>query len=50
MAAATSIKLDNELKGRVQHLAETRRRSELASCYPRTQTRHAGSVRLYGKV
>jgi len=27
MATATSIKLDDELKGRVQHLAETRRRS-----------------------
>ncbi|WP_407353717.1 CopG family ribbon-helix-helix protein [Luteimonas sp. R10] len=27
MALATSIKLDDELKGRVQHLAESRRRS-----------------------
>lgn len=27
MATATSIKLDDELKGRVQHLAEVRRRS-----------------------
>ena len=27
MAAATSIKLDDALKGRVQHLAEVRRRS-----------------------
>lgn len=27
MATATSIKLDEELKGRVQHLAEMRRRS-----------------------
>lgn len=27
MAAATSIKLDDELKGRVRHLAETRRRT-----------------------
>jgi predicted transcriptional regulator len=27
MAKATSIKLDDELKGRVQHLAEARRRS-----------------------
>lgn len=27
MATATSIKLDEELKGRVQHLAEARRRS-----------------------
>lgn len=27
MAAATSIKLDDTLKGRVQHLAEARRRS-----------------------
>ena len=27
MATATSIKLDDELKGRVQHLAEARRRS-----------------------
>ena len=27
MAKTTSIKLDDELKGRVQHLAETRRRS-----------------------
>jgi predicted transcriptional regulator len=27
MATATSIKLDNELKGRVQHLAEARRRT-----------------------
>jgi predicted transcriptional regulator len=27
MAKATSIKLDDELKGRVQHLAEVRRRS-----------------------
>ena len=27
MAAATSIKLDDELKGRVQHLAEARRRT-----------------------
>lgn len=27
MAAATSIKLDDALKGRVQHLAELRRRS-----------------------
>jgi len=27
MAAATSIKLDDELKGRVQRLAETRRRT-----------------------
>ena len=27
MAAATSIKLDDILKGRVQHLAEVRRRS-----------------------
>lgn len=27
MAAATSIKLDETLKGRVQHLAEMRRRS-----------------------
>ncbi len=27
MATATSIKLDDELKERVQHLAETRRRS-----------------------
>lgn len=27
MAAPTSIKLDDELKGRVQHLADTRRRS-----------------------
>lgn len=27
MATATSIKLDDELKGRVQHLAETRRRT-----------------------
>lgn len=27
MVAATSIKLDDELKGRVQHLAEARRRT-----------------------
>ncbi|WP_275099963.1 CopG family ribbon-helix-helix protein [Sedimenticola hydrogenitrophicus] len=27
MATATSIKLDDELKGRVQHLAEARRRT-----------------------
>jgi predicted transcriptional regulator len=27
MATATSIKLDDELKGRVQHLADTRRRT-----------------------
>lgn len=27
MASATSIKLDDELKGRIQHLAEIRRRS-----------------------
>jgi predicted transcriptional regulator len=27
MASATSIKLDDDLKGRIQHLAETRRRS-----------------------
>ena len=27
MATATSIKLDDELKGRVQHLAEVRRRT-----------------------
>lgn len=27
MATATSIKLDDELKGRIQQLAETRRRS-----------------------
>jgi len=27
MAAPTSIKLDDDLKGRVQHLADTRRRS-----------------------
>ena len=27
MAAATSIKLDDELKGRVQHLADARRRT-----------------------
>ena len=27
MATPTSIKLDDDLKGRVQHLAETRRRS-----------------------
>jgi predicted transcriptional regulator len=27
MASATSIKLDDELKGRIRHLAETRRRS-----------------------
>lgn len=27
MAAPTSIKLDDELKGRVQHLADARRRS-----------------------
>jgi predicted transcriptional regulator len=27
MATPTSIKLDDELKSRVQHLAETRRRS-----------------------
>lgn len=27
MATATSIKLDEELKGRVQHLADARRRS-----------------------
>lgn len=27
MTAATSIKLDEELKGRVQHLAQARRRS-----------------------
>ncbi|HEX7876172.1 MAG TPA: CopG family ribbon-helix-helix protein [Sphingobium sp.] len=27
MATATSIKLDEELKGRIQHLAETRRRT-----------------------
>lgn len=27
MAAATSIKLDDELKGRIQHLADARRRS-----------------------
>lgn len=27
MATVTSIKLDDELKGRVQHLAEARRRS-----------------------
>jgi predicted transcriptional regulator len=27
MATATSIKLDDELKGRVQHLAELRRRT-----------------------
>lgn len=27
MAVPTSIKLDDELKGRIQHLAETRRRS-----------------------
>lgn len=27
MAAATSIKLDDNLKGRVQHLADARRRS-----------------------
>jgi predicted transcriptional regulator len=26
MATATSIKLDDELKGRAQHLADTRRR------------------------
>ena len=27
MATATSVKLDDELKGRVQHLAERRRRT-----------------------
>ncbi|HLR77694.1 MAG TPA: CopG family ribbon-helix-helix protein [Burkholderiaceae bacterium] len=27
MATATSIKLDDELKGRIQHLAEARRRT-----------------------
>lgn len=27
MATATSIKLDEELKGRIRHLAETRRRT-----------------------
>lgn len=27
MATATSVKLDDELKGRVQHLADARRRS-----------------------
>ncbi|MGM0516663.1 MAG: CopG family ribbon-helix-helix protein [Pseudomonadota bacterium] len=27
MAAPTSIKLDEDLKGRIQHLADTRRRS-----------------------
>ncbi len=32
MVTATSIKLDDELKGRVQHLAESRRRTRIGSC------------------